>query len=98
MIKNTQKTLILQRLKETGSVSRNWCLKNYISRLGAIIQQLESEGYQFSAEYVKDKQSGYKDYVYTLMLTPEEDKELTQQKRVEEAEQRDRNYYFNDVM
>jgi hypothetical protein len=97
-MRNNQKTLILQRLNETGSVSRNWCLRNYISRLGAIIQRLEEEGYQFSAGYVEDKELGYKDYVYTLLLTPEEDKELTEQKRLEDYEQgrieHEADYYY----
>lgn len=62
MNKNTQIEIIKEQLKETGCISRNWCLRNYISRLGAIIYDLKQEGYEFNGKNVKTEYG--KDYVY----------------------------------
>lgn len=51
---------IKTRLKQVGYVTRNQCLKNYISRLAAIIHILKEEGWQFKTEKVKG------DYKYTV--------------------------------
>ncbi len=51
-MKTTQKQIVEKQLKEYGEVSRNFCLKNYISRLSAIIQDLEEDGWEF--ETVRD--------------------------------------------
>lgn len=61
----TQKERVVKRLLATGQVTRNECLRNYISRLGAIICDLQAEGWEFTAEY-DDK----KDYVYKFTKTP----------------------------
>ena len=37
MLNQTQKQFVIEQLREKGSVTRNECLRNYISRLGAII-------------------------------------------------------------
>lgn len=47
-------------LKDKGEISRNQCLRNYISRLGARIKDLQKEGMQFETE----RRDG--DYVYKL--------------------------------
>jgi hypothetical protein len=62
--KPTQKDIVLKQLRETGSVSRNWCLSRYISRLSAIMLDLKNEGVTFEG---KDKDG---DYVYYLYDTP----------------------------
>ena len=54
----TQIKKVEEQIKATGCVSRNWCLRNYISRLSAIIYDLKQEGYEFEEE----RQGG--DYVY----------------------------------
>ena len=43
----TQKTMIVKRLLEMGGISRNWALRNFISRLSAHILQLRREGWEF---------------------------------------------------
>lgn len=74
MKSNSQRNLVIARLRENGSVSRNWCLERYISRLGAIICDLTKEGWEFKAEY-KEVGAG-KDYVYTLVKSPEDKDKL----------------------
>lgn len=60
----TQKTRIVKRLNEYGKISRNECLRVYISRLGAIICDLTKEGWQFETEN-KDG-----DYIYKVTRSP----------------------------
>jgi len=59
MKNNSQKQRIIGQLQKYGFITRNACLKNYISRLGAIIFDLKQEGYEFEA---KDMENG--DYIY----------------------------------
>jgi len=53
-------------MREQGFVTRNWALQNFISRLGAIIWQLKSEGMNVTGEW-KDG-----DFIYKLMDKPKE--------------------------
>ena len=46
----SQKELVKQQLTVNGEVSRNWCLKNFITRLAAISNQLKKEGWNFETE------------------------------------------------
>lgn len=59
-MKKTQEEIILKQLALKGCVSRNWCLRRYISRLGAIINRLKKAGWNFETGYDKG------DYVYKL--------------------------------
>lgn len=63
-MKKSQKKIVIDWLNTNGEVTRNQCLQNYISRLGAIIQVLENEGWVF-----KTSRRG-NDYVYTLSTSP----------------------------
>jgi hypothetical protein len=45
-MKKTQLETVKKQLLETGQVSRNWCLQNFISRLGAIACDLKAEGFE----------------------------------------------------
>lgn len=60
-MKKTQRDWVRSILLKEGSISRNYCLANYISRLGAIICLLKIEGMDIGG-----KIEG-KDYVYTLL-------------------------------
>lgn len=62
----TQTNIVKRKLADDGVVTRNWALKNYISRLGAIINKLRGEGWEIEeGEYVT---TGYgKDYQYKLI-------------------------------
>jgi hypothetical protein len=64
MKKLTQKQRIVNRLLKVGSISRNECLRVYISRLGAIICDLTKEGWQFETK----NENG--DYVYKVVRSP----------------------------
>lgn len=64
MKKLTQKDRVAKRLLQVGKISRNECLKNFISRLSAIIQDLEVEGWKFETKQEKG------DYVYKVISTP----------------------------
>lgn len=57
----TQKQRVLGQLKKFGKISRNDCLRNYISRLSAIIYDLKKEGYEFTEKEVGG------DYIYFLV-------------------------------
>jgi hypothetical protein len=63
-MKETQKNRVLNQLLTVGYITRNQCLRNYITRLASIISKLEREGYEFSAGYQRTK-SGI-DYIYKL--------------------------------
>ncbi len=56
--KLTQKQRVIGKLRQDGFITRNECLRNYISRLGAIICDLKNDGYVFRTKEVKG------DYVY----------------------------------
>lgn len=66
MLNETQKKFVIDELKRCGSVSRNYCLRNYITRLGAIICQLNKEGWNLKGKYVEyeTNQEKHKDFVY----------------------------------
>lgn len=64
MFNSGQKDFILKTLKEKGYITRNECLRNYISRLGAYICILCKEGYNITGEYIKTEFG--KDFIYRL--------------------------------
>lgn len=55
-----------KRLNDCGEISRNECLKNYISRLSAIIYTLKKQGWVFT-EFSRNG-----DYVYKVVVSPKE--------------------------
>lgn len=67
----TQKEWVLHELNTNGGkITRNKCLRNYISRLGAIICDLKKDGYEFTGEYIEVKTPfGIgNDYMYTMKV------------------------------
>lgn len=58
----------MEELLATGIVRRNWALSQFpsITRLGALILQLEEAGFVFEARYSKDKS----DYGYIMKKCP----------------------------
>jgi len=60
----TQKKWVKSQLKEKGFITRNECLRNYISRLGSIICDLKKEGYDITGDYIKTEYG--KDFSYKL--------------------------------
>lgn len=68
MKNESQKQWAINQLRTYGAVSRNEALRNYISRLGAIMNDLLKEGWHWRGEYV---QTSYgRDYQYTLLKEP----------------------------
>ena len=63
-----QKQMIINKLKDDGFVSRNWALQNFCSRLGAIINKLKNEGWEFDARYTKTENG--MDYTYYTTKMP----------------------------
>lgn len=53
-IKETQINFILKELRKNGKISRNKCLKNYITRLSAYILELKKDGWIFYSGYSKN--------------------------------------------
>ena len=64
----SQRERIINKLLKDGEVSRNHALQNYISRLGAIICDLQTDGWQLRGEYLKTNNG--KDFVYYLISSP----------------------------
>lgn len=64
MKNTTQQSFVIEQLIVNGFITRNFCLRNYISRLGAIICDLRKKGFRFNPEYI-DSYNG-KDYIYRL--------------------------------
>ncbi len=60
-MKQTQEQRVIAILKSQGYISRNACLANYISRLSAIIQDLEAKGWEFTTRREKG------DYEYHIV-------------------------------
>jgi hypothetical protein len=61
----TQSDWTINQLETYGFVTRNTALKNYISRLGAIICDLKKADWKIKGEYVKTPNG--KDYKYTVI-------------------------------
>jgi biotin-(acetyl-CoA carboxylase) ligase len=59
-----QKKFVLTKLKEQGFITRNQCLENYLSRLGAYMNEFKRQGLKFEAKYIKRGEG--KDYIYIL--------------------------------
>lgn len=66
MKEKTQKQRVIDELLAKGLVRRNLALDGRITRLGALIEDLEQEGFTFEARYSKDKS----DYGYILKDCP----------------------------
>lgn len=81
-MRQTQKQFVVQQLNETGEITRNMCLKNYITRLASIIPTLQKEGWEFKRYYREE--NGSKDYVYQVIFQPGEI-ELLEYREREEA-------------
>lgn len=67
-MKKSQKQFVIDRLLNDRCISRNACIQNYITRLSAIIQKLEQDGWIFDGQY-EHEECG-KDFVYYLRYTP----------------------------
>jgi len=61
-----QKQFVIDELKRNHKISRNYCLQNFVSRLGALILILKKEGWLFESEY----ENG--DYIYRVVGEPSE--------------------------
>lgn len=55
-----QKIFVLNQLLKKGQVSRNTCLQNFISRLGAIMCVFKEDGLKYQGKYDKG------DYIYKV--------------------------------
>jgi len=64
-MKKTQRQRVESRLLECGYITRNECLRVFISRLSGIIQLLEEEGWEFDTSN-QSKQ----DYIYRVVKSP----------------------------
>ena len=68
----TQEQRIKDKLDRDGFVTRNECLRVRITRLGAIICDLQKQGYDFFAHFEKTEHG--KDYIYELRDKPKKKK------------------------
>lgn len=65
---NTQIKQVKDHLLANGSISRNHALRQFITRLGAIVNKLNNEGWVINGKYVKTEKG--KDYVYFVDKAP----------------------------
>ena len=63
-MKQTQLDWIVEQLEEYGEISRNQCLSRFISRLGARINDLKAQGWEFRTEWRSN------DYFYVVVAAP----------------------------
>ena len=64
----TQEQKVIDELLNKQCVSRNWALQNFITRLGAIINRLNSSGWEIKGEW--DITEKGRDFVYYLKTSP----------------------------
>jgi hypothetical protein len=64
-MKTTQLQFVREHLLRHGYITRNFCLQNYISRLGSRICDLKSEGLCITGENFKTENGT--DYIYRLI-------------------------------
>jgi len=71
-MKTKQKDWIKSQLLTNGSITRNECLRQYISRLAMHIAVLKQEGWEFKTERVEVSTSWGtgSDYKYILVSSP----------------------------
>ena len=72
-MKKSQKKWVVEQLLKNGKISRNYALKHFCSRLGAIICDLKEEGWDFETEFIdspKPDGSKGKNFVYKMLKTP----------------------------
>lgn len=76
----SQRLWVIEQLEKDGEISRNQCLSNFISRLGAIACDLKAEGYDLTPERRGN------DYFYVLNAKPKPviDPRLEASRRMEE--------------
>lgn len=60
----SQKQFVINKLNTNGFITRNYCLKNYISRLSALILNLKNEGWNIEG---RDDNG---DYIYEVKGSP----------------------------
>lgn len=66
-MKDTQINRVINKLNRDGFITRNECLRNYISRLGAHINTLRKMGWEIEdGVYTDDK----KDFIYQVKKSP----------------------------
>lgn len=71
----TQLNWVEKELRKKGFITRNECLRNYVTRLSAIIFRLKSEkGFEFKTSYIPNPTLFGKDYIYTWSNKPEDEK------------------------
>lgn len=69
-MKKSQEQWIKDRLLKKGYITRNECLRKYISRLGARICDLNAAGWHIVGKHIKTKHG--RDYKYTLIKAPKD--------------------------
>jgi len=62
-------------LVSNGSITRNYALRNYVSRLSALILKLKEQGYEFKTEYftIQTPFGKSRDYRYILTKQPKKE-------------------------
>lgn len=74
MEKPTQKEFVKEELIKYGFITRNKCLKNYITRLSDIIFKLKNDGFEFRTQRFESKTpfGTNEDFIYFWTNRPED--------------------------
>lgn len=67
-MKQTQLDRVVKKLNEEGSVDNFWAFNNYILRLGAIIFELKSQGWDFYGSFGTGRDR--KNFIYRVTKRP----------------------------
>lgn len=79
MNQKTQLQFVRDELLTQGEITRNFCLRNYITRLSGIIFNLKREGFEFftfTQDTIKPDGTSGKDFIYKVTKYPDPFKEL----------------------
>ncbi len=68
--KQTQRTLLEKQILKDGYISRNWAIKNYITRLSAHIFDMKDSGWELKTVWDRSPYASDKDCYYFLDRVP----------------------------
>ena len=69
-MKNSQMVLVEKYIRDNGYISRNWCIRKFITRLSAIIFILKEKGYSFETKKIGATNGAVGDFIYTATEMP----------------------------
>lgn len=69
MTNSTQRKWVEAQMTEYGYITRNTALRNFVSRLGAIVCLMKKDGWEIRSNYF-ETEGGGRDFIYVLISKP----------------------------